>query len=88
MSRRTLDRSHTYQEVQAHFDHHESVVAVRQSGSHRTYTSRNGNSVTVPIGHRGDVPRGLLRAICKAAVTAGLVCLVVAGVAVMFATAM
>lgn len=75
MSRRTLDRSHTYQEVQQHFDHHPAVTDIRQSGSHRTYTGPRG-SVTVPIGHRGDVPRPTLRSIIRMATAAGLICLV------------
>ena len=84
MSRRTLDRAHTYQEVEQHFDHHPAVVAVRQSGIHRTYTGPTG-IVTVPCGHRGDVPRPLLRAIVRASIAAGLACLIVAIVAPLFA---
>lgn len=71
MSRRTLDRSHTYQEVQQHFDHHPAVTNVRQTGSHRIYSGPRG-SVVVPIGHRGDVPRGTLRSIMRMAALAGL----------------
>ena len=71
MTRRTLDRSHTYQEVQQHLDHHPALRDVRQSGSHRTYTGPHG-CVTVPCGHRGDVPRGTLRSICRMAALAGL----------------
>lgn len=77
MSRRTLDRAHTYQEVQQHLDHHPAVVSVRQSGSHRTYTGPHG-TVTVPCGHRGDVPHGTLRSIVRMATLAGLGVLIVA----------
>lgn len=77
MSRRTLDQAHTYQEIEAHFDHHPKVVKVRQSGSHKTYVGPTG-TVTTPVGHRGDMPRPLLRAIQRAALAAGLACLIVA----------
>lgn len=75
MARRTLDRSTTYREVTAHFDHHPALVESRQSGSHRTYTGPTG-SVVVPC-HSGDVPRGTLRSIVRMAVMAGLACIVV-----------
>ena len=84
MSRRTLDRAHTYQEVQQHLDHHPAVVSVRQSGSHRTYTGPTG-IVTVPCGHRGDMPRPLLRAIVRASIAAGLAGLLLVFVAPLFA---
>lgn len=80
MARRSLDRSHSYLEVQQHFDHHPNVRAVRQSGSHKTYIGPRGN-VTVPVGHRGDMPPGTLKSIIKAATLAGLFCLVLAFVA-------
>lgn len=80
MTRRTLDASHTYQELRQHFDQHPAVKDVRQSGSHRTYVGPHG-SVIVPIGHRGDVPRGTLRSICRMAALAGLACLVLVFIA-------
>lgn len=77
MTRRTLnpDSHLKYREVEAHFDHHPAVTAIRQSGSHKTWVGPRG-SVTAPVGHNGDVPRGTLRSICRMAALAGLLCLV------------
>lgn len=80
MARRTLDRATTYREVAAHFDHHASLQATRQSGSHRVYTGPTG-VVIVPC-HSGDVPRGTLRSIMRMALLAGLACLIVAVVVI------
>lgn len=79
MTRRALKASHTYQEVQQHLDHHPALRDVRQAGSHRTYTGPHG-CVTVPCGHRGDVPKGTLRSIVRMATLAGLglICIAIA----------
>ena len=80
MTRRTLDRAHTSQEVNSHFVHHPRLVSYRTSGGHTVYEGPTGTVVTT--NHPGDIPRGTLRSICRMAALAGLAVLVV-GVAIL-----
>ena len=74
MTRRTLDRAQTAQQVCQHFEHHKDLRAWRQCGSHRVYTGPHGQ-VIVPC-HNGDIKRGTLRSILRMAALAGLAVIV------------
>ena len=79
MAIRTLNpnKVYTYQEVEHALDHAPHVLGMRQSGSHKTWEGPHG-IVTAPVGHRGDMKRGLCRAVALAAAAAGLFLLLLA----------
>ena len=81
MTRRTLDRAQTAQQLCAHFDHHPALRGWRQSGSHRIYTGPTGQ-VIVPC-HNGDVANGTRRSICRMAALAGLALVALAALVIM-----
>lgn len=79
MAQRTLnpDKLTPNRDVESYFDHHPLVTDVRVCGSHKTWKGPHG-SVTAPVGHPGEMARGTLRSVIRAAVAAGLAVLLIA----------